>query len=79
MASEHLRRLWREAQQRRREKLARLGITGRRKAHKPAIDHPWVKDRDGFGARDRGENEFEEQQDEGRALSLEILRRELGF
>lgn len=77
MATEHLRRLWREAQQRRREKVARLGITGKRKAHKPASDHPWVKDSDGFGARDVFE--FEEQQEEARSLTLEILRRELGF
>jgi len=77
MASEHLRRLWREAQQRRREKLANLGITGKRKAHKPRSDHPWVRDSGGFS--ERGVIEFEEQQDEARSMTLEILRRELGF
>lgn len=77
MASEHLRRLWREAQQRRREKLARLGITGKRKAHRPSREHPWVKDAGGFS--ERGVIEVEEAQDEGRPMTLEILRRELGF
>jgi hypothetical protein len=77
VASEHLRRLWREAQQRRREKVARLGITGKRKAHKPRGDHPWVKDSGGFGSL--GRVEFEEQDDEPIECVSEALRRELGF
>jgi hypothetical protein len=67
--------LWREAQQRRREKLARLGITGRRKAHKPSSDHPWVKDTGGF----KDVTQCFEEEERPVSITFEVLRKELGL
>jgi hypothetical protein len=64
MASEHLRRLWREAQARRRRRQGNV-----KKAHKPPADHPWRRD----------STEWFESEDRAERLSPERLFVELGL
>lgn len=58
MASEHLRKQWREAQIRHRARVAaglpplRIKRAGSKKAHKPTPAHPWV--REGIRAFEEG-------------------------
>ncbi len=64
MATAHLRRLWREAQARRRAKLETLGITGKRKAHSPPQAHPWrVEQRVAWSRTERAMFEYVDEDD----------------
>lgn len=79
MTPERLRQLWREAQARRR---ARLAITGKRKAHKPRADHPWVAEKAVQAKRAKRERDdfaVESYADEPTRLTPEDLRAEMGW
>jgi hypothetical protein len=88
VASEHLRKLWREAQQRRRAKLGMsalggVGLSGpARKAHKPRADHPWVVDKKeaAIAKQERDPTAwFEETESLSDSIGREGLLRELGY